>query len=140
MNVNAVPRFPARAVRPTLWRYDASVRGASYEITASTPAMSSPRAATSVATRWDASPTRKLSSAASLCVCDRSPWSSAATIPARPITIFSRCACCFVRENTIDFFVNVRFTSAMRCASFMLAAPGRNRRTSSVSVPGVVPI
>mmetsp|Transcript_8319 Transcript_8319/g.31104 ORF Transcript_8319/g.31104 Transcript_8319/m.31104 type:complete len:315 (+) Transcript_8319:240-1184(+) len=140
MKVTAVPFFPARAVRPTLCKYELSVRGASKEITASTPAMSRPRAATSVATRCDASPTRKLSSAARRMVWVKSPCNSAVFIPESPIRIFSRCAQIFVRAKTIVFVVNVRVTRDSRCASLFAAAPGRSRRTSSTKVPGVVPI
>mmetsp|Transcript_23973 Transcript_23973/g.58755 ORF Transcript_23973/g.58755 Transcript_23973/m.58755 type:complete len:252 (-) Transcript_23973:251-1006(-) len=60
-------------------------------------------------------------------------------MPLRPMMILSRCACCLVRVNTMVLVTKVRFTTASRCASFMAAAPGRSRSTSSVSVPGVVP-
>lgn len=70
--VIARPPRPARAVRPTLCRYVSTLLGQSKLTTASTPRMSRPRAATSVASNSVAAPVRNVSSASSLADCRRS--------------------------------------------------------------------
>mmetsp|Transcript_4387 Transcript_4387/g.17631 ORF Transcript_4387/g.17631 Transcript_4387/m.17631 type:complete len:201 (-) Transcript_4387:1137-1739(-) len=99
--VIALPDAPARAVRPMRCVYVVSVCGHSKLMTALTPMMSSPRAATSEHTRIAASPTRKASSDSRRPACVMLPCSSAARMPASPRMIFSLWHATFVFANTM---------------------------------------
>ena len=141
MNVMATPFLPARAVLPTLCKYDATFFGASYETTKSTEAMSKPLAATSVATIIFVSALDlKSSNAANRCVWVMSPCNSHALMFERPKTIFNRCAWTFVFANTMVCFpLNDLDKSDNKCASFLATNCGLIFTISSVNVIGVVP-
>uniref|UniRef100_A0A182VF21 Uncharacterized protein n=1 Tax=Anopheles merus TaxID=30066 RepID=A0A182VF21_ANOME len=70
----AVPRLPIRPVRPMRCTYSSTSAGRSKLITCFTFGMSSPRAATAVATRIGQRPQRNRRSASSRSACVRSPW------------------------------------------------------------------
>mmetsp|Transcript_17845 Transcript_17845/g.46606 ORF Transcript_17845/g.46606 Transcript_17845/m.46606 type:complete len:204 (-) Transcript_17845:642-1253(-) len=65
--------------------------------------MSSPRAATSVATKTVTFPARKSASALSRCDCDRSPWIAAVRTPSNSFMTCrdTHCATCFFCVKTI---------------------------------------
>lgn len=68
----ALPVFPQRPVRPIRWTYSSMEEGRSKFTTCCTCSISSPRAATEVATRTGHFPVRKSPSACSLSLCSRS--------------------------------------------------------------------
>mmetsp|Transcript_37663 Transcript_37663/g.118039 ORF Transcript_37663/g.118039 Transcript_37663/m.118039 type:complete len:302 (-) Transcript_37663:1163-2068(-) len=74
----AVPERPARPVRPERWTYDSESCGRRYCTMRSTPSMSMPRAATSVATSTGKWPSRNFCSVVSRAFCEMSPCNGCA--------------------------------------------------------------
>mmetsp|Transcript_10671 Transcript_10671/g.31232 ORF Transcript_10671/g.31232 Transcript_10671/m.31232 type:complete len:200 (+) Transcript_10671:188-787(+) len=102
-------------------------------MTVSTPRMSSPRPARSVAMRKSASPSRKVSRACSRCSCVRLPCSSAARSCESPKRRRSRCAFAFDETKTMAREVKVRLASERRSASRSCSLPGLMRTNSCAS-------
>ncbi len=100
-NRNAVPERPARPVRPIRCTYDSGSCGMSKFTTCEMRSTSSPRAATSVATRMSIEPSLSWAMVRSRTACGMSPLMAAAAKPrARSFSATSSVAC-LVRTKTI---------------------------------------
>mmetsp|Transcript_1056 Transcript_1056/g.3900 ORF Transcript_1056/g.3900 Transcript_1056/m.3900 type:complete len:208 (-) Transcript_1056:779-1402(-) len=101
-----MPEAPARPVRPLRWMYVSGSFGGSLCTTSATPDMSSPRAATSVATKTWKRPLRKPSSVDSRVACGMSPWSSLA--PALSPSVAARLAATSLASRFVSVKTMVR--------------------------------
>lgn len=115
--VTAFPGAPALPVLPTLWTYTSGSTGMSKLTTMSTPSMSSPLEATSLAMSTSISPSANARRVFSLLFCSRSPWILPTEYPSRWSLRNRLSTLCFVRQKTIIFG---KPSSMMRTSSSLL--------------------
>mmetsp|Transcript_99997 Transcript_99997/g.282295 ORF Transcript_99997/g.282295 Transcript_99997/m.282295 type:complete len:260 (+) Transcript_99997:1868-2647(+) len=108
--VMQVPFLPARPVLPDLWTY-VSTFGGSHWITSRMSGTSSPRAATSVATRMSNCPSRKPAIVTSRCFCSMEPCNTW-LLPEKPELNANSLASCLVSAKMIVLIPGPPYTAS----------------------------